>query len=122
MSMDNFFTSLQLAKIRLLGRQMTMTGTIRRNKSFFREYYHCLLCPQNNKAAMSTGETKSLKSLPIPIEENAESTRSTNWRQITIAFENALVGLTLFMNMLNICAYNALLLSLFVNPEDGRKS
>ena len=30
--MDNFFTSLQLAR-NLLGRQMTMTGTIRRNKT-----------------------------------------------------------------------------------------
>ena len=30
--MDNFFTSLPLAR-NLLGRQMTMTGTIRRNKS-----------------------------------------------------------------------------------------
>ena len=146
--MDNFFTSLQLAR-NLLGRQMTMTGTIRRNKSelpsemmpsLSREKFSSVFGFQDNATIVSYVPKKNKAVILMSTNHNEidDSTEESRKPQIIPDSNRGKCGvdtldqlvrnyncirksnrwpLTLFMNLLNICAYNALVLFVSIHPE-----
>lgn len=151
--MDNFFTSLSLARS-LLGRQITMTGTIRRNKTELpnemmpdatREQFTSIFGFQDKVTIVSYVPKKNkavilLSTNHHDIDISSEESRKP---QIILDYNKGKCGvdtldqlvrnyncirkcnrwpLTLFMNLLNICSYNALVLFLYMHPEYEQRS
>ena len=151
--MDNFFCSLGLGRI-LLGRSLTMTGTLRKNKpeiptemlphperaenssifGFQRDATIVSYVPKKNKAVVLL---TTLHKTPAVSEDNArkpEIILEYNKGKCGVDTLDQLVRMyncirkcnrwpmTLFMNLLNVAAYNAQVLFLSIHPEYESRS
>lgn len=151
--MDNFFTSLPLARI-MLGRRMTMTGTMRKNKpelpnqmlpdpsrpelsSIFGFQNNATLVsyvPKKNRAVIllstnhpdATVDDGPKKKPQMIIDYNKGKCGVDTLDQLVRTYncirKTNRWPVILFMNLLNISAYNALVLYLHIHPEYERTS
>lgn len=151
--MDNFFSSLELAKS-LLGRRITMTGTMRKNKPELPNQLmahpsraeHSSIFGFQDNATLVSYVSKKNKSVILLSTNHPDATISDGPKQkpqIILDYNKGKCGvdtldqlvrtyncirktnrwpIVLFMNLLNISAYNALVLYLHIHPDYERRS